>query len=158
VKLTNKASTIAKPIAFPVDDVIPRTTSASVGNGLRSSTSQAIPVSAQAAFEYATVQPQSTPVNSSINPSVAAAVAAYRLGEIVVAQKSDELASVVSEIVPDVSVIPRIDALELEPHDGNSDDARIAAALNEVKTSVQRAAFKAANGQSPPLDSVDVLA
>jgi hypothetical protein len=156
--VTNKASTVANPIAFPVEDVSPRTTSASVGNGLRSSTSQAIPASAQTAFEYPTVQPQSTPVNSSINPSVAAAVAAYRLGEIVVAQKSDELASVVSEIVPDVSVIPRIDALELEPHDGNSDDARIAAALNEVKTSVQRAAFKAANGQSPPLDSVDVLA
>ncbi|MFZ6817808.1 hypothetical protein [Undibacterium sp. Ji22W] len=164
--VTNNPSIVAKPNAFPVEDVSPHTTSASVGNVLRTNTSQAIPASAQAAFEYATVQPQATPVNPSIspsispsiNPSVAAAVAAYRLGEIVVDKKSDELASVTTEIVPDVSVIPRIDSLELDPHDGNSDDARIAAALNEVKTSAQRAEIKAAHGQSPPLDSVDVLA
>ncbi|MBC3806009.1 hypothetical protein H8K52_01460 [Undibacterium seohonense] len=158
--VNNKASIVEKPITFSVDDVSSRTTSTFTSNGLRSSTStsQTIPASAQAAFEYPTVQPQATPVHSSINPSIAAAVAAYRFGETVIVQESDELASVATEIVPDVSVIPRIDVLELDPHDGNSDDARIAAALNEVKTSAQRAEFKVAHGQSPPLDSVDVLA
>jgi hypothetical protein len=158
--VNNKASIAAKPIAFSVDDVSLRTTSTFASNGLRSSTntSQTTPASAQVAFEYPTLQMQATPVHSSINPSIAAAVAAYRLGEIVVAQKSDELASVATEIVPGVSVIPRLDVLELDPHDGNSEDERIAAALNEVKTSAQRAEFKAAHGQSPPLDRVDVLA
>ena len=79
-----------------------------------------------------------------INPLIAAAVAAYRIGETIVGTPRDEVSIAASEIVPDVSVIPQIAPVKMDPHDASTQDGRNQAELDAAKTLAQRAELKLA--------------
>lgn len=117
---TNPFNSSIAGLAALADQAIPQTLASKLGQTTLSST--------EAPASSAPAHPQAMP----INPLIAVAVAAYRIGETIVGTPHIESLSPVTEIIPDVAAIPRIDPVKLDLHDGSSADGRKEPARNSV--------------------------
>ena len=87
-----------------------------------------------------------------VNPLIAAAVAAYRIGETIASASSDAALPTAAEGVPEVTAIPRIAPIQLNLHNGNSEGGH-----NGVMTVPQKAEFKMAYAQLATQSYVNFL-
>jgi len=79
----------------------------------------------------------------ALDPSVAAAVAAYRLGDGALAVSANKPASPVSEPNGDISAVGKIGSVALDPHDGSSDAGRNETARNAALALAENKALAA---------------
>ena len=88
------------------------------------------------------------------DPSVAAAVAAYRLGDGALGLSGNKPAAPLSESNTDISAVSRAGSVALDPHDGSSDAWRNEAARNAALVLAENKALAAT--LSPSQKTVDV--
>ena len=88
----------------------------------------------------------STSVNSAqiplpamtINPLIAVAVAAYRLGDGIASTPAEKPAAHSFEAIPDIGAVTRVQPVTLDPHEGTSEGARNEAARHTARSHDQQ--------------------
>lgn len=91
-----------------------------------------------------------------LNPLMAAAVAAYRLGDVIVNTPRVELAQAESDTVAEVGGVARVALVTLDLHDSNRNGGRNGAGRNAVQTPAQSELFSAVQASLPAQSVVDV--
>ncbi|MDO8177114.1 MAG: hypothetical protein Q7T62_02610 [Undibacterium sp.] len=91
-----------------------------------------------------------------LNPLMAAAVAAYRLGDVIVNTPRVELAQAESDTVAEVGGVARVAPVTLDLHDSNRNGGRNGAGRNAVQTPAQSELFSAVQASLPGQSVVDV--
>lgn len=98
-----------------------------------------------------------TPVSATIlNPLILVAVAAYRLGDGIASTPVEKPAAANSETVPDIGAVSRIRPVNLDPHDGTSDDSRNEATRNAAHAHGHRPAPVASDEPPAVQHAIDV--
>ena len=87
---------------------------------------------------------------------MAAAVAAYRLGDVIVNTPRVELAQAESDTVAEVGGVARVAPVTLDLHDSNRNGGRNGAGRNAVQTPAQSELFSAVQASLPAQSVVDV--
>jgi hypothetical protein len=99
------------------------------------------------------------PVPATVmNPSLAAAVAAYRVNDAVESTPSYVLSKRASAAVPDISAVMRITPDALDPHEGSSENRQDPAGQKGGKTAAHNTPERITETPSPGSTGLDVIA